>query len=413
MAGTMRERSPGRWELRAYAGRDPLTGKPRQVTRTYVADRREKGAGKRQAERELARLVAEVEQGQHGGSKATLGQLLDDWTAHGERMGRSPKTLYEYRRKVDRQIRPALGAKPLDKLTAHDLDLFYANQLAAGLSDRSVLHLHRILTAALRQGRKWGWVTRSVAEDATPPKPVQAHLNPPPPDRVSALVGEAGRPAARNPELATVITLAALTGMRRGELCGLQWGDVDWQASTVTVRRAIWQAGGTVGVKPPKTHQVRELRLGAHAMGVLAGRAERATVDATMAGITLRPTAFVFSPEVDGSRPMRPDSVTQAFDRLCRRMEDAEVAKLRKRDPLATLDDLPSSARWPYRFHDLRHYTATELIAGGMDPRTVADRLGHADPSITLRVYAAGTPARAQAAADILEAGLLAVGPAD
>ena len=95
--------------------------------------------------------------------------LLDEWTAHGERMGRSPKTLHEYRRKIDKQIRPALGAKRLDKLTAHDLDRFYAAQLATGLGERSVHHLHRMISAALRQGRKWGWVSTNVADDATPP----------------------------------------------------------------------------------------------------------------------------------------------------------------------------------------------------------------------------------------------------
>jgi integrase len=116
----MRERSPGRWELRSYVGRDPLTGKPRQVTRTYAAARREPGVGKREASKRLAALVAEVERGEHGGTRTTFGVLLDEWTAHGERMGRSPKTLYEYRRKIEKQIRPMLGAKPLDKLSAHD-----------------------------------------------------------------------------------------------------------------------------------------------------------------------------------------------------------------------------------------------------------------------------------------------------
>jgi hypothetical protein len=74
-----------------------------------------------------------VERGGHGASTATFGVLLDEWTTHGERMGWSPKTLHEYRRKIDKQIRPALGAKRLDKLTAHDLDRFYAAQLGTGL----------------------------------------------------------------------------------------------------------------------------------------------------------------------------------------------------------------------------------------------------------------------------------------
>src|ERR1035437_4136498 len=194
--GTIRDRAPGSWQLRVYVGDDPLTGKPRQVSRTYTAPRQEPGAGKREASKQLAKLVAEVERGEHGGTASTFGLLLDEWTAHGERMGRSPKTLFEYRRKIDRQIRPALGSNRLDKLTAHDLDRFYAIQLASGLGERSVLHLHRIIGAALRQGRKWGWVSTNVAEDATAPTPRRTELSVPSPEQVMALIREAGRTGA-------------------------------------------------------------------------------------------------------------------------------------------------------------------------------------------------------------------------
>ncbi len=104
----------------------------------YTAPRREPGAGRREAAKQLAALVAEVERAGHRGSAATFGVLLDEWTAHGERMGSSPKTLHEHLRKIAKQIRPALGAKRLDTLTAHDLDRFYAAQLGAGLAERPV-----------------------------------------------------------------------------------------------------------------------------------------------------------------------------------------------------------------------------------------------------------------------------------
>ncbi|MHB1710106.1 MAG: site-specific integrase [Acidimicrobiales bacterium] len=208
------------------------------------------------AEKKLAALVTAVENGEHGEvgrGKATLGNLLDEWLAHSERMGRSRKTLYEYRRKVDKAIRPTLGAKRLDKLTAHDLDRLYANQLAGGLSPSTVLYHHRIISAALKQGRKWGWVERNVAEDATPPSARKVETNVPSPEQVRALILEAGRAGTRNAELATIVTLAALTGMRRGELCGLRWSDVDWQGAAVDVRRSNWQTpDGMVGTKGPK-----------------------------------------------------------------------------------------------------------------------------------------------------------------
>ncbi len=116
-----------------------------------------------------------------------------------------------------------------------------------------------------------------------------------------------------------------------------------------------------------------------------------------LAEVELVDDACVLSPAIDGSLPMNPSTITQAFSRLCRRMEvPAKKAgkKLRPKDS------------WPYRFHDLRHYTATEMFRAGHHARTVADRLGHADPALTLRVYTHGTEDQAVAAAASLEMGL-------
>jgi integrase len=99
--------------------------------------------------------------------------------------------------------------------------------------------------------------------------------------------------------------------------------------------------------------------------------------------------------------------VTRAFNRLCRRMEEPALVELREVKPKVTRADLAAADRWDFRLHDLRHYTATQLFAAGLNPKTVADRLGHADPSVTLRVYTANTDAQAQEAADSLEAGLV------
>jgi len=403
----MREKAPGRWELRVFIGRDAVTGRPKQLSRVYTAPRRAPGAGKREAAKQLATLVAEVERGQHGGSSSTLGALLDEFIAHIERMGRSPTTLYGYRRLVAKRIAPALGSKRLDKLTAHDLDRFYAAQLASGLGDRSVHSIHRQISAALRQGRKWGWVATNVAEDATPPKPRRTEMKVPSPEQVTALIAEAARAETRAPEMTTVITVLALTGMRRGELCGLRWSDLDWQGSAVNINQAIWQTPEGIGAKSPKSHQARRLVLGENALGVLADRLARASADAEMAKVNLPDSAYIFSPAVDGVSPLRPNSVSQAFTRLCRRMEEPALAKLREARPKATLADLAAADRWDFRLHDLRHYTATQLFAAGLNPKTVADRLGHADPSVTLRVYTANTDAQAQEAADSLEAGLV------
>ncbi len=117
-------------------------------------------------------------------------------------------------------------------------------------------------------------------------------------------------------------------------------------------------------------------------MAVLAGRWQRATDAAAKCEVPLHPETYVLSPAVDGSLPLMPSTLTQAFTRLCK------------------------AEGWRYRLHDLRHYTATELMRAGYNPRTVADRLGHADPAVTLRVYTADTDDQARSAAAALEAGL-------
>jgi integrase len=384
-----------RWEVQVHIGRDPATGKLRQVSRTTrkgIAD----------ARRLRARLITEVAEGKHGGTSGTFGSLLTDWLAQIENDGRSPKTLHEYRLKIDSRIAPALGAIPLDKLSAQDLDAFYGAQRKGGLSASTTMHMHRIISAALATAERWGWVTRNVAKLARPPTVQKKGLTVPPPERVRALIDKAA--ASRSPEWATMIIMAALSGLRRGELCGLQWGDIDWKESALTVSRSIWETKGLWGEKDPKSHQVRRLVLGEHAMAVLAGRWQRVSSAADLADLAISDHAYVFSPAIDGSAPMMPNAVTKAFTQYCRRME-APAAKIAR----AAGRELTDAERWPYRFHDLRHYTATELFRAGHNPRTVADRLGHADPAMTLRVYTHDTEDQARTAADSLESGLMAL----
>jgi integrase len=377
----------GALEIRVHVQRDPLTGKVRQVSRTT-----RKGIA--EARRIRARLQAEAGQGKHAGPAMSFGTLLDEWLTHCENRGLAPSTIAEYRRKVRKVIEPALGRIRLAKLSAHHLDIWYGQLLAAGVTPRTIGHYHRIISAALHQAERWGWANTSVARLVQPPRVPVTQMTVPPPERVQALIESAA--SSRAPEMATVITIAALTGLRRGELCGLRWSDVDWQGRAVAVQRSIWQTSSGWGVKEPKSHQVRWLVLGELTIGVLVGRRRRVDDICRATETELSPDAYIFSPDVDGTRPTMPGRLTQAFRRLCEQMEDRAA----KANP-------PRKESWPYRLHDLRHYTATELFRAGHSPRTVADRLGHADPALTLRVYTANTEDQARAAAAELETGLI------
>lgn len=375
MRGTKRERRPGVWELRVYLGVDPVTKKRRYRSHTYHGT-------VRGAERELARLVAQVEK-IGPGTTATLGQLIDAWLdIHGPEL--SPTTATEYRRLVTKRIGPALGHIPLSKLKAEDLERFYRALVDTGLSPRSVRHAHSVIRRALQIGLRWEWVDRNPAAAVQPPKVRRARVRPP---SARQIVGLLEKAETEDPELACLLRVAAALGARRGELCGLRWGDVDLGAGTVSIHRTVVVVAGRVVEKSTKTDgSERVVDVGSGTVASLAAHAVRCAERAAAAGEVIEPESFVFSPAPDGSLPIRPEYVTKGFRRI------ADQCGLKG-----------------VRLHDLRHANATELLAAGHDLKTVQQRLGHATASMTLDVYAHALPGGGVTAAktmdDLLDGG--------
>lgn len=253
--------------------------------------------------------------------------------------------------------------------------------IAKGMTPATLAHYHRIIRAALNQAEKWEWVDRNVARRATLGTVPYPEMHVPTVDHFHALLLRAA--STISPDLGPILLFAVLTGMRRGELCGVQWGDIDWTDGTVTIRRSVWQVRSSWGLKDPKTHQVRKIVLGPEVASLLKARRHRVEDDAEAAGASIAADSSVWSTQVDGHAPRTPNSITRAFHRLYRTMESEAGAA-----------DPPRIESWDFRFHDLRHLSATEMVGQGMGPRTVASRLGHADPSVTLRVYAHALEAR-------------------
>lgn len=362
------------------------------MTYVHPGNRREPGVGIREARKAHAALVADIAAGKYGEKVEpekirTVSELLDEWIQHGETRGRSPNTIHGYRSKANRIKAGPLGNMEVPKVSTLDLDRYYNSLLADGMSPANLLHHHRIIRAAFNQARKWKMVPENPADDVDLDSAAKPEMIVPTVEQARALIVRATSTSSQ--DLGPILLFAMLTGMRRGELCGVQWSDIDWQGSRVTVRRSIWQVRSTWGVKDPKTHQVRTISLDTSAVSLLTARMGRAETEAKASGVELPSDGYVWSTYVDGHAPRTPNSLTRAFHRLCRTMED---------DALAT--DPPRKETWPFRFHDLRHLSATEMVGQGMDPRTVATRLGHADPSVTLAVYAHAVEARDRDAAD-------------
>ena len=360
-------KSDGVYELRVFTGRDPLTGRPQQVSRTHHG-------GVTSANSALRKLIDEVESGHSGASGATLGGLLDAWLDQIESEGRAATTMREYRRLVKKTIRPALGSTPLRKLTPHSIDQLYAALTDKGLSPASVRRVHAILRASCRQGVKWGWLRSNPAADSSPPK---VHHQPgatPTPAQVRAMISAAEEDDV---DMAALIALAAVTGARRGELCGLRWGDVDWVAATLMIERSVAVVGRrNIVIKDTKTHAARRLALDDFGIEVLRRHFAEATSRAEDLGNTVEPSVPMFT--YDGVRPINPDTVTRYVSTIA------------------------SKVGVDTHLHALRHFAATQMIGGGTDVRTVAGRLGHKDASTTLRVYSHVLPERDREAAGLL-----------
>jgi integrase len=358
--GSMRRRGKESWELRVHAGRDLDTGRKQYVTRTVRGTKRE-------AARELARLVAQVDDGLVIAKAGTVGDLCERWYEQAE-PNLSPVVAENYRRLLDRHILPRFGSTPLRRLRTSDLDAWYAELRRYGgqggrpLAPNSVVRIHALLHRALGQAVKWGWLTTNPGAAASPPRPKRHTVVLPEAADVLRLM-VAGEDV--NPGLPVFFRLAAATGARRGELCALRWTDVDLQVGRLTISRGLVEANGRVIEKDTKTHAARRMTLDAGTVAELERHHERCAEIARACGTDLRPDAYVFSRDPAGSDPWRPGYVTLAFSRL--------------RDELGLTG---------VRLHDLRHFNATSLLTSGTDIRTVSGRLGHADASTTLNIYA-------------------------
>ena len=355
---SIRERpeGSGRWEVRVYAGRDPGTGRDRQVSR--VVHGTQKAA--QRLEGKLAREVADADAPP---SSTTVSQLLDRWMAHLESRGRSPWTMRGYRGYIAREIVPAVGARKVQELEARHLDALYDRLLERSLAPATVRQVHAILSAALGQAEKWGIVARDVSRLASPPTVRRAPRLAPTPEQVRKLVAIAER---RDPVLAGLVLTAALTGARRGELCALRRSDLDVERRELRIHAAVFDGAGPLVVKDTKNHQERTIAVDEVTIGVVLRCCElaRARSASTPLG-DLVDDPYVFGPSPLGDVPPRPGRATK----FLRAVADE-----------AGLPD--------FHLHDLRHFSVTMALNAGIPLPTVSRRHGHSSTQTTATVYA-------------------------
>lgn len=230
------------------------------------------------------------------------------------------------------------------------------------MTAKTIRNIHSILSGAFAAAVRWEWIDRNPAESAKLPKVPPRRPASPSREIVAKVVA-----AARGSDtaLAVYLWLAAITGARRGELCGLQWGDVDLTAGTVRMAFGYLVRGGQRLRKDTKTHQERTLAIDPVTCALLREHKEGIEAGLARVGVGLAATAYVFSNDPVGERPWNPDWATHKVGAIAR----AAGAEL--------------------NIKALRHYTASQLLAGGIDIRNTAARLGHGSGgATTLRHYA-------------------------
>ena len=363
-----------------YDGIDPATGKEK---RRWVA------AGNRRDDAD--KLVTELTKRSHRGEtvvseKLTLGQYLTTrWLPVQETRLRA-STYDSYRRNIDLHVIPALGERLLDRLTAEDIDLFYASLLkegrkkkspgekvdAKGLAPKTVHNIHVMLNKALSDAARKGTVVRNVVALADPPSLQARKRNEIKAWDIDQLVTFLGAIAPHR--LSPAFFLAAHTGMRRGEVLGLRWRDLDLDANRVAVRQALVSVAYEVSISDVKTGTSRRtIDIDADVVGVLRDWFKTRTEERE--GTEPAADDLVFTKD-DGSW-LHPDTFSQLFDRT--------VARIKV--PVISL-------------HDLRHTHATLLLKAGVHVKVVSERLGHANVAFTMNVYQHVLPGMQAAAAD-------------
>jgi integrase len=338
---------------------DPATGKPRQRSRGGYRTKRECQAGLNDA---LAALRAGtfVEM-----SRRTIGSFVrDEWLPVME-LNLRPTTWTTYQGPLNAYVIPTLGAVELQRLTPGHLSVLYRELLTSGrrhrpggLAPKTVRNVHVLLHRVLKDAVRWGYVVRNVADAADPPKVKPAELQVWSPGQLRAFLAH-----VQGDRQYAAWLLAATTGMRRGELLGLRWVDVDLDAARIAVRQPRVVADHAVHVSEPKTARSRRsIALDPVTVAALRQHQARQAADRAAVGPAYVDSGLVFT-HPDGS-PIHPQRFSDWFRQHIRAA------------------GLPA-----IRLHDLRHSYATAALAAGIPAKVVSERLGHATIAITMDTY--------------------------
>lgn len=310
-------------------------------------------------------------------SRITVSEWIDHWLTIYAKNSVRQSTWESYEHMVNDHIKPHLGSKKLKDLRPLHVQRFYNECLAngrkdgkGGLSPKTVNYIHGVLRQALKQAVKEQLVARNVTELVNPPKKKKHQITPLTIDELNQFLK-----AASNNRLFPAFLLEWGTGLRRGELLGLKWPDVDLTKGTVSVRRSLIRTKDGLVFSDPKTEgSGRTIPIPAEVATELKSHRVWQTRERLVAGEEYQNEDLVFCSPF-GTR-MDPRSFTRVFERI---LKEAGLPRI--------------------SFHDMRHSHATMLLVLGEHPKVVQERLGHATIAMTLDTYSHLVPGLQEMAA--------------
>lgn len=359
--GSIYQRSDGRWVGSFSIGKDAKGKRIRKVVYGWT---------KAEAQDELTRLHTENRTSPlTAPNRQTVATFLTSWLEGTSKPTIAATTHANYKASIDLHIIPGIGGIVLAKLSALQVQGLYSARERDGESAYTIRTCHAVLRKALKQAVRWREIPRNVCEDVESPRLPATDIHPLTADQVASLLD-----AAKGDRLEALYRLAVGSGLRLGELFGLQWADIDLAAASLTVRHSQTELKGILTLNEPKTSKSRRRvdlppsvvsALHEHRKKALAaGHAGADRVFCNQHGTPLRRSHFH----------------RQDFKALLKKA------------------GLPS-----IRFHDLRHTFATLMFSQGHHPKVVQSALGHSQIGVTMDVYSHCLPSMGAAAASRLD----------
>ena len=370
-SGMLRKRSDGRWEARVVIGYDEK-GLP--ITKNVTALEKSKCLEK------LEKLKSEIGFINKDTVKSDMsfGEWLDFWYRQYTKITLRPTTQAAYENRIYNHIIPEIGKKKLSELTQNDLQQFYArlkksgrlqytDNLGKGLSDRMVRSCHGICRTALDKAVTDGiiWENPAIGCKLPPKKSREMQV-------LSIEEMQRFLIQAKYDGYFEILLLALTTGMRRGEVMGLQWNDLNFKTGELNIKRQAYYVKGEIIVSEPKTKSsIRTIILPKSVVSVLSEL--RKTVN----------SRWMFPSPVKEDTPRNPHTVYKKMQLILERCGCKKI-----------------------RFHDLRHTFATTALANGMDVKTLSAIIGHVSSKTTLDIYLHSTDSMQRQAADKIDRGI-------